>query len=192
MPSMPTAAHDSHSRTVSGVVFDGHRVGGADCWRAAKSDSRAARRRRYGHPTALVPDSPSRFERDEVSRRLARRPGCSGAARLESVLQPREGETARGIPDHQLTFLRADRCVSSQPLTPSVDHRRGCLNVPVLVDGAGKRTHTYGPQAYSAPTCCGSGRWWRRIVVGKIGGEVAEVSSGFGGAVHSDGAPERQ
>jgi hypothetical protein len=29
-------------------------------------------------------------------------------------------------------------------------------------------------------------------VVGKIGGEVAEVSPGFGGAVHSDGAPERQ
>lgn len=44
----------------------------------------------------------------------------------------------------------------------------------------------------SPVSCCGSGHWWRRIVVGKVGGEVAEVSPGFGGAVHSDGAPERQ
>jgi hypothetical protein len=29
-------------------------------------------------------------------------------------------------------------------------------------------------------------------VVGKVGGEGAEVSPGFGGAVHRDGVPERQ
>ncbi|MFE7439314.1 hypothetical protein ACFU7X_02415 [Streptomyces chartreusis] len=28
--------------------------------------------------------------------------------------------------------------------------------------------------------------------MGKIGGEVVEVSPGFGGAVHGDGAPERE
>ena len=29
-------------------------------------------------------------------------------------------------------------------------------------------------------------------MVGKVGGEDAEVSPGFGGAVHSNGVPERQ
>jgi hypothetical protein len=30
------------------------------------------------------------------------------------------------------------------------------------------------------------------MVVGKVGSEGAEVSPGFGGAVHRDGVPERQ
>lgn len=50
-PSIPTDAHVSHSRTVSASVVDGHRAHGADRRRAVNTDSSAALRRRYGHPS---------------------------------------------------------------------------------------------------------------------------------------------
>jgi hypothetical protein len=59
-PSILTDTHDSHSRTVSGSVVDGHSAHGAKSRRAAHTDSSAARRLRYGHPVVTVPDSLSR------------------------------------------------------------------------------------------------------------------------------------
>lgn len=59
-PSIPTVAQDSHSRTVSGSVVDGHSAHGAKSRWAPNPDSSAARRREYGHPVVTVPDSLSR------------------------------------------------------------------------------------------------------------------------------------
>ncbi|GHA70049.1 hypothetical protein GCM10010345_86860 [Streptomyces canarius] len=59
-PSTPADAHDSHSRTVSGSVVDGHSAHGAKSRRVANTDSRAARRLRYGQPVVTVPDNLSR------------------------------------------------------------------------------------------------------------------------------------
>jgi len=57
MPSIPTDAHVSHSRTVSGSVVDGHSAHGATSRRAANRDSSAVLRRWYGHLIVSVPDN---------------------------------------------------------------------------------------------------------------------------------------
>ncbi|MGW3059527.1 hypothetical protein ACWC98_26850 [Streptomyces goshikiensis] len=45
MPSIPTGAHVSHSRTLSASVVDGHSTHGVDSRRPANTDSSAALRR---------------------------------------------------------------------------------------------------------------------------------------------------
>jgi hypothetical protein len=84
---MPTDAHVSHSRTVSGSLVDGHSAHGTDSRQAANTDSSAALRRWYGQLVVSVPDSRSRS--NAISSLLNRR--------VEADRKGRESDQVAGV-----------------------------------------------------------------------------------------------
>jgi hypothetical protein len=75
-PSIPTDAHVSHSRTVSGSVVDGHNAQGADSRREAKHGLERGSAPPVRPSGRVGSGQPQQIERDEVGRPLARSPGC--------------------------------------------------------------------------------------------------------------------